>query len=99
MENRSAFGSIKTFQKSQCVFEENTLGDAMYILRRGKVKIALGGEDGVEVGTVEQSGDFFGEMAIIAGSLRSATAIAAEDDTELEALDRDGFLAMMKAGH
>jgi rubredoxin len=50
----------------------------------------------VEIGTLEQAGDFFGEMALIDGSLRSATAIAAEDNTELEVLDRDGFLEIIK---
>ena len=96
MQNVSPFGSLKTFRKSQVVFDENVTGDEMYVLRRGKVKILLGGEEGVEVGTVEHAGDFFGEMALIDGSLRSATAIAGEDDTELEVLDRDGFLQMIK---
>lgn len=96
MENSSPIGSIETFRKSQIIFEENIQGDTMYLLRRGKVKIVLGGKDGVEVDTVEHAGEFFGEMALIDGSLRSATAIAGEDNTELEVLDRDGFLEMIK---
>lgn len=96
MENHSRIGSVKTFKKSQIIFDENTPGSTMYILRKGKVKIVLGGKDGVEVGTVEEPGDFFGEMALIDGSLRSATTIVEEDDTEIEVLDRDGFLGKIK---
>ena len=96
MENSSPFGSIKTFRKSQLIFDDKIPGDEMYILRRGKVTLVLGGKGGVEIGTVEQAGDFFGEVALVDGSLRSATAIAVEDDTELEALDRGSFLEMIK---
>lgn len=96
MDNNNPVGSIRTFRKSQVIFEENTPGDTMYILRQGKVKILLGSRGGVEVGTLEVPGDFFGEMALIDGSLRSATTIADDDNTELEVLDRDGFLEMIK---
>ena len=96
MENNT-FGSVKTFRRSQIIFEENTQGDTMYLLRQGKVKIVLGGKEGVEVGTLETPGDFFGEMSLIDGSLRSATTIADEDNTELEVLDRESFIEMIRA--
>ena len=68
----------------------------MYILRSGKVKLVLGGVGGAELGTWEQPGQFFGEMALIDGSPRSATAIVDEDNTELEVLDREDFLNMIR---
>ena len=87
----------KTYQKSEIVFKENSCGKEMYILRSGKVKIVLQDEKGeAEVTTLEQPGEFFGEMALIDGSPRSATAIADEHNTELEVLDRDDFLEMIK---
>lgn len=89
-------GVMKTYRKSQPIFDENSPGDAMYILHRGKITIRLGGEEGVEIATLDKPGDFFGEMALIDGSLRSATAIASEDETTLEVLDRNGFLEMVK---
>ena len=96
MQNNGSAGSTKIFRKSQVIFEENTIGDTMYILRQGKVKIVLGGKEGVEVGTLETPGDFFGEMSLIDGSPRSATTVADEDNTELEILDRDSFIEMIK---
>jgi CRP/FNR family cyclic AMP-dependent transcriptional regulator len=87
----------KTYQKSEIIFKENSCGKEMYILRSGKVKIVLQDEKGeAEVTTLEQPGEFFGEMALIDGSPRSATAIADEHNTELEVLERDDFLEMIK---
>jgi CRP-like cAMP-binding protein len=87
----------KTYQKSEIIFKENSCGKEMYILRSGKVKIVLQDEKGeAEVTTLEQPGEFFGEMALIDASPRSATAIADEHNTELEVLDRDDFLEMIK---
>ncbi len=98
MENNDGtFGSVKVFRKSQIIFEENTPGNTMYLLRQGKVKILLGGKEGVEVGTLETPGEFFGEMSLIDGSLRSATILADDDNVELEVLDRESFIEMIKA--
>jgi rubredoxin len=84
---------VKVYQKSDIVFKEKSRGAEMYILRSGKVKLVLEDEKGeAEVSTVEQPGEFFGEMALIDASPRSATAIAEEDNTELEVLDREDFL-------
>lgn len=89
--------SVKTYQKSEIIFKENSTGKEMYILRSGKVKLILEDEKGeAEVNTLEQPGEFFGEMALIDSSPRSATAIADEDNTELEVLDRYDFLKMIK---
>jgi len=87
----------KIYQKSDIIFKENSRGEEMYILRSGKVKLVLEDEKGeAEVYTVEQPGEFFGEMALIDASPRSATAIAVEDNTELEVLDRENFLEMIR---
>ena len=87
----------RIYQKSEVIFKENSSGNEMYILHSGKVKLFLGDiEQGAEVGTIEEPGDFFGEMAIIDQSPRSATAIAEEDNTEVEVLDRDGFINMIR---
>lgn len=85
--------AVNVYQKSDIIFEENSTGAEMYVLQSGKVKLVLKDEKGeAEVHTVEQPGEFFGEMALIDASPRSASAIADEDNTELEVLDRKNFL-------
>ena len=43
-----------------------------------------------------KAGDFFGEMALVDDSPRSATAIAEEDNTQLLVLDKDKFTYLLR---
>ena len=86
---------IKIYQKSEVIFKEKDLGDEMYIICSGKVRLsttAPGRE--VDLGTLEP-GEFFGEMVMVDYSPRSATAIAEENHTRLVALDQKRFLHLV----
>ena len=44
MEKTTRFTKfIKSYQKAEVIFEENSLGDEMYVIHSGKVKLAAGG--------------------------------------------------------
>ena len=81
-------------RRKQLLFREGDRGDEMFIVRRGTMLIAK-----AITGKVEQvvarvdAGDFFGEMSLLDGSPRSATA-QAETDAELLVLGRDGLQAL-----
>ena len=97
MNTTSVKNSIRIYQRSGVIFQNNSIGKEMYIIRSGKVRLLLGAARGeAEVGILEKPGEFFGEMALIDGSPRSATAIADEDNTELEVVDREKFLEMIR---
>ena len=66
----------REFLKNEYVFKANTPGLGMYIILRGTIRIE--GDDGTEFATLE-SGDFFGETALISEDKRSANAKALED--------------------
>jgi len=86
---------IKAYQRSDIIFEENSLGDEMYVIHSGKVKLstrAPGRE--VELATLGP-GEFFGEMALVDAAPRTATATSLEDDTRLIALDQAKFLYLV----
>ena len=75
----------KKYQKGETIFLQGEMGHTMYEVLSGKVGIFLsyGEEDEqklVEVGP----GESFGEMALIEGLPRSATAVAMEDTLAVE---------------
>src|SRR6266851_3663120 len=74
------------------LFRAGDKGDAMYLIQRGRIRIAVSDEDGREIVLAELAqGDFFGEMAIIDGKQRSADATVIED-ARLSVLSREDFL-------
>src|SRR5688500_2604166 len=73
------------------LFRKGEPGGAMYLIEGGRVRIHLEDEDGHEVTLAElAAGDFFGEMAILDGKPRSATATVSED-ARLAVLSREDF--------
>ena len=71
-------GRRVSYQPGQAVVERGDPGDAMYIVLGGAAEVDVGGR----FHRLER-GDFFGEMAVLAGEPREATVKAVES---LEAL-------------
>src|SRR4051812_37057660 len=72
----------KTFPKGSVILFENDPGDSLFVIRSGRVKVVLIGEDGREVilGVLGES-DYFGELSLIDERPRSAHVIAMDDAT------------------
>ncbi len=80
------------FKKGEALFKKGMDGDSLFIIKRGKVKIVIGSEDGEEIIlAIFSVGDFFGEMSLLDGMPRSADAVAIED-TEVMMLNRREFI-------
>jgi CRP/FNR family cyclic AMP-dependent transcriptional regulator len=82
-EELAGFGELvreRSYPKGSVILFQDDPGDSLYILRTGRVKVVLIGEDGREVilGVLE-SGAHFGELALIDDQPRSAHVIAMED--------------------
>ncbi|HYT49412.1 MAG TPA: DUF1003 domain-containing protein [Pyrinomonadaceae bacterium] len=74
------------------LFRAGDVGDAMYLIESGRVRISVSDEDQKQIVLAELArGDFFGEMAIIDGKNRSADA-AVFEDARLAVLSRENFL-------
>lgn len=80
------------FRRGEVIFHQGDPGDALHIVASGSVKIVLPSAEGEEaiIATVH-TGDFFGELALLDGAPRSATAAAVEV-TETLSLPRETFL-------
>jgi trk system potassium uptake protein TrkA len=75
------------------VFKRGDPGECFYVVLKGEV--ALRGDDGQVFETVKQGG-FFGELALLTGEPRAATALAASA-CELAAVGREDFRGVVMA--
>jgi CRP-like cAMP-binding protein len=83
----------KRITEGKTVFVENMLGESLYLIEQGTIKISKMLAEGDEkILVILGPEDFFGEMAILEGTPRSATARVAEDACLLS-LQRKDFEA------
>ncbi|MBI3926467.1 MAG: Crp/Fnr family transcriptional regulator [Armatimonadetes bacterium] len=67
----------RTFEEGEQIFLQGNPGDALYFITEGSVRISIESESGREVTlAIRREGSFFGEMALIDGKTRSASAYA-----------------------
>ncbi|HEX2157382.1 MAG TPA: cyclic nucleotide-binding domain-containing protein [Actinomycetes bacterium] len=78
LEDVLSVGQRVSYQPGQAIVERGDPGDAMYVVVSGAAEVDVGGRY-----HRLQRGDFFGEMAVLAGKPREATVKAVEP---LEAL-------------
>lgn len=68
---------VKLFNKREVVLQKGGLGDNLLFLLSGQLQVVDVTEDGRAVGLrILKEGDFFGEIALINGSTRSASVVA-----------------------
>ena len=79
---------IATFYKGQTIFKEGQPANAAYLVKSGVVAIQKKIEDRQAVLAYLKPGRMFGEMGIISGEPRNATAIA-EEYCELVVIDHE----------
>jgi CRP/FNR family transcriptional regulator, cyclic AMP receptor protein len=91
LERVAAGTRTRRFRRGEVIFHAGDPGDALFVIVSGEVKIAVPSESGEEaiLATLHQ-GDVFGELALLDGAPRSATA-AALVATETVVLPRDKF--------
>jgi CRP-like cAMP-binding protein len=86
----------RRFPRNTTIVEEGLAGDYMYVIREGRVKVTKLSEDGREkILEFFDSGSFFGEMALLDRSPRSAS-VKTLKPVRLLALSRTDFLALLR---
>jgi CRP/FNR family cyclic AMP-dependent transcriptional regulator len=82
----------RLFHAGEIVFHRDDTGQVLYVIRAGKVKIFVTGPEGQDmVLAILGPGDYFGELALLDGLPRSASAVAIEVADTL-ALQRTDFI-------
>lgn len=84
----------RQFAPGETLVHEGDVGDEMYFLTKGQVKVLRGNPP--QQLTILREGAFFGELAILRDAPRAAT-IRALTDVEVYTLRRDGVLQLANA--
>ena len=93
----SASVGTQSFARDEMIFQQGSIGSALYIIVSGQVRILLLSEAGQEhTIAIFRTGDFFGELALLDGQPRSASAKALEPTVALM-LHRAAFLHTINA--
>ncbi len=89
---------MQYYPAHQVIFKEGDPGDAVYIIKRGVVRIFHPGSDPVEDKEVAMLGDndVFGEMAIISEKPRNASAQTMEE-SEIFVLKKEDFIQLVSS--
>ncbi|HEU4797295.1 MAG TPA: Crp/Fnr family transcriptional regulator [bacterium] len=81
----------RTFRRGTMIFHKDQVGDALYVVESGRVRIFLPTESGAELWVeFAARGNVFGEVALLDELPRSASAETVED-TEVYTISRDDF--------
>lgn len=80
-----------TYARGATIFHQGSSGDVLHLIVRGQVRIYTTSQLGQELSVkIFRDGDFFGELALLDGQPRSASAVAMRPTTTLT-LHRDAF--------
>src|SRR6266550_987374 len=86
----------RTFKSSSYIFRQGDVGNALFVIRRGQVKISRMGRAGDEaVFAILTAGDSFGEIALLSGDSERTADAQAMALTECLSVSREPFLAFL----
>jgi CRP-like cAMP-binding protein len=89
----------ESFKAGERIFEEGAIGDKFFMLQKGEVRISKIIQGiGEEALVVLKEGSYFGEMALIDESPRSATAICNTNTVAL-VIDKEDFDKLLHEDH
>jgi len=96
-EELAACLARRQLQKGDIIFQRDDPGQSLFIVERGAVRIYVPSSQGMDLTlAVLGPGDFFGDLSLLDGRSRSASAIASEQ-ASLLVLDRADFLGFIGA--
>lgn len=95
LEQVAALATQRSYREGETICRQGDPGDALYGIVSGRIRISTGDADGREIFlNIMVPGDTFGEIALLDGGTRTASAIAMEK-CELVALRRDHLMALL----
>ncbi len=94
-QHLAAAAKRRRFSRGQIIFHKDDPGRSLFLIEEGGVRIYLPSRQGGDLTLAFLGpGDFFGDLALLDGGPRSASAVASED-TVMLSLDRDDFTTLL----
>ena len=85
----------QNFDKGETIFAFGDAGDSLYVVRRGTVQVYVENTEGEKIILGENlPGELFGEISLLDGGSRTATAVAT-DESECFVLSREHLLELI----
>lgn len=93
----AAKATLKDFKKDQVLFRQGDPGDALYIIRKGQVKVSRKDPDGRDVTrSYMPAGNYLGEIALLSEDVVPRTAtVTAVVATETVVIDKQSFRMLL----
>ena len=87
----------RQYRRDEVIFHREDPGDSLHIIESGRVEILLPSDGGEElILAILGPGDFFGDLSLLDGAPRSATAMAREPTTTV-VVHREDFLGWLQS--
>jgi len=96
LDRIAALAAQRAYRRGEIVFSAGDAGDALFGVVSGRIRISAGHADGREIFlNIMEPGDTFGEIALLDGGTRTATATAIEP-SELVSLRRESLFGLLE---
>ncbi|MDR2842291.1 MAG: cyclic nucleotide-binding domain-containing protein [Spirochaetaceae bacterium] len=94
--NFSKKSFYRFYPESTMIFSQNEVGNELFVIRQGSVRLTQVSNGNEKLITVVQSGDVIGETSIIEGTPRTCNAIA-QEDCDILGIVQDDFPQLVKS--
>lgn len=97
LKELSNLATVRSFPRNTIIISEGDNSDSMYVVLAGKVKVYLSDDEGKEIIiNILKEGDYFGELALLDESPRSASVMTL-GDCKFAVLSKHAFDECLKA--
>ncbi len=96
LERLAVASKERVFAPGEAIVRRGQEGNSMFVIRRGTVDVqVLQGDEVHTINTLRES-DYFGEMSLLTGELRTATVVATSE-TEVIQINKSGLKPIFEA--
>lgn len=86
-----------TFRLGEPIIKEGSVGNALYVIRKGSASVELSGTDSRTVVANLEQEDICGDMAFIERATATASVIAKEDRVEVDAIQASDMAQLFES--